>query len=193
MGAALEQLKRDEAELQAAVDALKAEEEAYAAKIKAFEDIIATQTGMKQAKAKNELAQLKSEDPLPLRRAKITAEAALRKAEKQRKVAEAAKVAAEAKKAALEEAERALERTAAELAEKEKALAAAVQELEAAYVELEQKMTETQAAMEEAKKSGGVAYGALWWAERQLYEADGYLPTSKMKYDHSKPFEYKEQ
>merc|ERR1712000_321787 len=73
--AALEQLKRDEAELQAAVDALKAEEEAYAAKIKAFEDIIATQTGMKQAKAKNELAQLKSEDPLPLRRAKITAEA----------------------------------------------------------------------------------------------------------------------
>jgi hypothetical protein len=42
----------------------------------------------------------------------ITAEAALRKAEKQRKVAEAAKVAAEAKKAALEEAERQLEKTA---------------------------------------------------------------------------------
>ena len=64
-------LRAAEAELQAAVDALKKEEEAYAAKIKAFEDIIATQTGMKQAKAKNELAQLKSEDPLPLRRAKV--------------------------------------------------------------------------------------------------------------------------
>jgi hypothetical protein len=67
----LQTLAEVEEELKAAVAALKAEEEAYAAKIKAFEEIIATQTGMKQAKAKNELAQLKSEDPLPLRRAKV--------------------------------------------------------------------------------------------------------------------------
>ena len=53
---------------------------------------------MKQAKAKNELAQLKGEDPLPLRRAKITQEAALRKVQKQRKLAEDAEAEAAAKK-----------------------------------------------------------------------------------------------
>jgi hypothetical protein len=39
-------------------------------------------------KAANELAQLKGEDPLPLRKAKITQEAALRKVEKERKITE---------------------------------------------------------------------------------------------------------
>ena len=77
---------------------MKAEEEAYQGKIRALEDVIAKESGMKQAKAKNELAQLKGEDPLPLRRAKITQEAALRKVQKQRKVAEDAEVEAAAKK-----------------------------------------------------------------------------------------------
>jgi hypothetical protein len=112
-------VKAAEAELQAAVDALKAEEEAYQGKIRALEDVIAKESGMKQAKAKNELAQLKGEDPLPLRRAKITQEAALRKVQKQRKLAEEAEAEAAAKKKALEEAERALEATARELAQKE--------------------------------------------------------------------------
>ena len=80
-------------------------------------------SGMQKAKATNELAQIKSEDPLPLRRAKITQEAALRKAQKQKKVADAATAAAEEKKAALEEAERALQQTAAELEQKEADLA----------------------------------------------------------------------
>ena len=39
-------------------------------------------------KAKQELAQLKGSDPLPLRKAKITQEAALRRVEKQRKETE---------------------------------------------------------------------------------------------------------
>ncbi len=42
-----------------------------------------------------ELAQLKQEDPLPLRKAKVTQEAALRKVEKERKAAEAATAALE--------------------------------------------------------------------------------------------------
>jgi chromosome segregation ATPase len=112
-------VKAAEAELQAAVDALKAEEEAYQGKIRALEDVIAKESGMKQAKAKNELAQLKGEDPLPLRRAKITQEAALRKVQKQRKLAEEAEAEAAAKKKALEEAERALEATVRDLAQKE--------------------------------------------------------------------------
>merc|ERR1712000_258846 len=47
-------------------------------------------------KAANELAQLLSEDPLPLRRAKITQEAAVKKAERASTAAESARQAAEA-------------------------------------------------------------------------------------------------
>ena len=46
-------------------------------------------------KAKNELAQLKAEDPLPLRKARITLEAALKRAEKTRAPFEAATKVAE--------------------------------------------------------------------------------------------------
>ena len=62
-----------------------------------------------------ELAQLKGQDPLPLRRAKITQEAAVRKVEAERKIATAArnkaeaerKVAEDKRKAAVAERERA--------------------------------------------------------------------------------------
>lgn len=219
--AATEALRRAEEEQQKAVDELKKEEEAYAAKCKALEDTIANTTGMKNAKAKNELAQLKQEDPLPLRRAKITAEAAVRKVQKQRKVAEAAERDAAAKKAALEQVEAELEATAAQLAAKEQELTAAkeaaaqkkreleaaqeearakeaelavaVQELEAAYTELNVKMEEAQTALAEIKSKPGVAWGAIWWMQRELFEVDSRLPTSKMKFDHSKPFEFKEE
>jgi len=60
----------------------------------------------KETKQKNELAQLLAEDPLPLRRAKLTTEAATKKAEKARIVADEALVEAEAK---FNEAERFLE------------------------------------------------------------------------------------
>jgi len=97
-----EELAKAKAELEAAVAALKAEEDAYQAKIAALEGTIAKETGMKQAKAKNELAQLKAEDPLPLRRAKITQEAALRKVQKQEKAVDAALADLTAKQSALE-------------------------------------------------------------------------------------------
>eukprot|EP01108_Squamamoeba_japonica_P007849 TRINITY_DN680_c0_g1_i6.p2 TRINITY_DN680_c0_g1~~TRINITY_DN680_c0_g1_i6.p2 ORF type:complete len:439 (-),score=220.63 TRINITY_DN680_c0_g1_i6:34-1350(-) len=255
--AATDALKAAEAELQAAVDALAAEEAAYKKKcddLQAKIDNPAT-SGMQKAKATNELAQFKSEDPLPLRRAKITQEAALRKAQKAAKAAEAATAAAEEKKAALVEAERALEATAAELAAKEAALAEkkaeaeakkadleakqaaaeakeaelsakkaeaeqkereleakkaeaeqkereleakqrelekAVAELEVAYTELGKQMDEAQQALQEIKAKGGVAHGALFFQERHLFEADKYMPTSKQRYDHKKPFVYQE-
>jgi len=83
------------------------EVDAALAEVKAQEDEIqrrteelkrrSTQGGVvQQNKAKNELAQLLAEDPLPLRRAKITLEAALKKAEKARAPFEAATLAAEA-------------------------------------------------------------------------------------------------
>jgi len=35
--------------------------------------------------------------------------------------------------------------------------------------------------LEEVKKKGGVAYGAIWWMERELKEKEKYLPQRKQK------------
>jgi len=90
-----------ENELKAALAALKEQEDAYQKK---KEELTAKAEGggVAAMRAKNELAQHLAEDPLPLRKAKLTTEAATKKAEKARKAAEDAAEAA-AKK--LQEAE----------------------------------------------------------------------------------------
>jgi DNA repair exonuclease SbcCD ATPase subunit len=75
-------------ELNAALNALHEEEASYNGKI---EDATKRSQGggvVSMNKAKAELAQLQAEDPLPLRRAKITTEAAVKKAEKTKRAAE---------------------------------------------------------------------------------------------------------
>jgi len=75
-------------ELNAAMAALKKEEDEYNGKI-ADAQTRSEQGGVvSRNKAKAELAQLQSEDPLPLRRAKITTEAAIKRAEKTKKAAD---------------------------------------------------------------------------------------------------------
>lgn len=115
-----EAVRKAEAELKAAVDDLKAQETAYAEKIKTLETKAndASASVVTKNKAANELAQVKSEDPLPLRKAKITQEASLKKTEKERKAAEKATVNLEVK----------------------------VKELEALFAEAEQKLKELQEA-----------------------------------------------
>jgi hypothetical protein len=82
---AIDDAKRLELELRAAGEDLRKQEEAYANRIKLLEEKIANpaSTTVQKSKASNELAQLKAEDPLPLRKAKLTQEAALRKVQKQ--------------------------------------------------------------------------------------------------------------
>lgn len=80
-------LEKLQADLKAAIDEMKKQEEEYNGKIAKLEAISNSDAGVvTKNRAKNELAQLKDEDPLPLRRAKITQQAALRKVEKQTKV-----------------------------------------------------------------------------------------------------------
>jgi len=121
-------------ELQAAVDELKKQEDAYNNKINELNAKAndPNATTVNRNKAANELAQVKSEDPLPLRKAKITQEAAVRKVEKE--------------------------------------------------------MKETRALIDQLKGKGGVAPGALWWLEREVFEADSRLPKAKQQFNHSKPF-----
>jgi len=93
-------------EQEAPFKAAQEEVDAALAEVKAQEDYKnnkteelkrkSTQGGIvQQNKAKNELAQHLAEDPLPLRKAKITLEAALKKAEKARAPFEAARKVAE--------------------------------------------------------------------------------------------------
>jgi len=132
----LERLQVTLKELQAAVDELKKQEDEYNKKIN---DLTAKSTDasasmVNRSKAANELAQVKAEDPLPLRKAKITQEAAVRKVEKE--------------------------------------------------------MKEIRVLIDQLKGKGGVAPGALWWMEREMFEADERLPRARQQYNHSKPFFY---
>jgi len=102
--AAVEDLKKQEEESKSKKDALRA---------KTTDGSLST---VQKSKAVNELAQLESEDPLPLRKAKITQEAALKKVEKERKAAQAVTAIAQEKVNAA---------TAATAAAKSKAEAAA--------------------------------------------------------------------
>lgn len=87
--------KKAQDELAASVAALAAEEKALADKLSGLEAIANGNDGVvKKNKAKNEIEQMKAEDPLPLRKAKITQAAALKKAEKATAAAEVALQAA---------------------------------------------------------------------------------------------------
>eukprot|EP00020_Sapocribrum_chincoteaguense_P013430 CAMPEP_0170734838 /NCGR_PEP_ID=MMETSP0437-20130122/2795_1 /TAXON_ID=0 /ORGANISM="Sexangularia sp." /LENGTH=331 /DNA_ID=CAMNT_0011073161 /DNA_START=98 /DNA_END=1093 /DNA_ORIENTATION=+ len=156
------ELATAEADLSAALAELKAQEDAYAAKIAELTDA-SSAGGVKGAKAANELAQLKEEDPLPLRKSKITQEAALRKVQKA--------------KAAVEESRRQQE--------------AAQAELDAAYVELQGKMAECEEELNQAAQKMTAGKGTIAWMKRELHEADFYLPTKQRKFDHTKDFDWK--
>jgi len=150
---ALAELKVAETELQAAVAELKKEEEAYNNKCKKLEAESTDQSLgiVKRNKAKNLLAQLLGEDPLPLRKAKITQEAALRRVEKQRKEAQVATKELEVQKAKVEEA----------------------------YAHAEEAVQEAKQFLEDVKKRGGPTHGSIWWMERELSEAQKYLPKRR--------------
>ena len=155
------------AENEKALEELHAQEEAYKQKKESLEK---TKNDMsigvvRRNKAANELDQLLSEDPLPLRKAKINQEATVRKMEKAAKPfneasakAEAAKNEADAKAAAAAEAKA---------------------QAEAAVQEAESMLQAAVDALNEAKKKGGVAHGAIWWMERSIEEKKKYMPGYK--------------
>jgi len=156
-----------EADLKAAIDDLKSQETAYQTQVKTLDDKSkdTSLSSVHRSKASAELAQLKQENPMPLRKAKITQEAALRKVEKERKAAEAATAVAAGK--------------AADAAAKSKALEEQKKKVEAAYVECENSLKEAQEFLELVKKKGGIPKGSMWWMERELTEAQKYMPKRK--------------
>jgi len=166
------------AEQQAAVDDLKAQEDAHAAKTKELE-AKAEAGGVSGMKAKNELAQHLAEDPLPLRKAKITATAAAKKTEKAKQSAEAAAQAAAEAKAKADAAAASAENDRLS-AEKAAAAAKSDQEAaEAAVQEGQKKLAEAEAFLEEQKAKGtGQTHGTFWWLDRELKERKDHMPKT---------------
>eukprot|EP00009_Paramoeba_aestuarina_P009185 CAMPEP_0201520460 /NCGR_PEP_ID=MMETSP0161_2-20130828/11374_1 /ASSEMBLY_ACC=CAM_ASM_000251 /TAXON_ID=180227 /ORGANISM="Neoparamoeba aestuarina, Strain SoJaBio B1-5/56/2" /LENGTH=290 /DNA_ID=CAMNT_0047918835 /DNA_START=60 /DNA_END=932 /DNA_ORIENTATION=+ len=83
-------------ELEKALAEVKSQEAARDEKTRILTEKSETGGVVSRNKAKNELSQHLAEDPLPLRKAKITLEAAVKKAEKATKAAEEARAKAEA-------------------------------------------------------------------------------------------------
>ena len=95
--------KAAQEEVEAALAEVHREEASYHGKIADAERRSTEGGAVSMGRAKNELAQLKAEDPLPLRKAKITLEAAQKRAEKARAPFLVAREAAEAARAAVED------------------------------------------------------------------------------------------
>jgi len=150
-----EKVKKAEAELKVAVDDLEKQEHDYKHQCdtlhaKAHDDKAGA---VSRNKAANELAQLKEKDPLPLRKAKITQEAALRAVQVQRKAAEEATVQCENEK----------------------------KKVEQAVEEANHKLAKAQEKLDEVSRKGGGGQGSLWWIQREIDEAKSFLPGGKKR------------
>jgi len=176
-----EEVKKAEAENKAALDELHRQEEEYNRKIN---DLTAKSTDssastVQKSKAANELQQLKGEDPLPLRKAKINQGATVRKCEKAAKDAQNQTAIVEQKTKEVEQAT---------LKQQEK-----VKQVEAAKKDAEEKEKESEKAaqianakfqeavnfLEEIRSRPGSSKGTIWYMNRELTEKKKYLPKSK--------------
>lgn len=181
-----------EAELQAAVDEITGLEEAKAQKIAAAQAIIddPKTSAMKRGVAVQERDSTKAEDPLPLRKAKITQGAALKKVEKARQIAEQETAkAAEAKRVsddaadaaakAKQEADDAADAAAvAKQAAEDAAEAAAVakERADQAREAAQEALAAAEQALADLKAKGGEApMGKLWWLDRVLKEKKKFM------------------
>ena len=140
------------------MDELHAQEKALADKIASLEKKSEEGGVVSRNRAKAELEQVKSEDPLPLRRAKLNQAATLKKSEKARKAAAEQKAKAEEVAA----------------------------QLEVASQEAEAKLNEALAYLDRVKSSGAGS-GQVWWLQREMYEKQQYLPKSKQTMAYPQP------
>lgn len=164
-------VKAAEAELQAAVDEITLLEKTKADKIAKCQSILDDDSagGVKRGRAVQEKAALEAEDELPLRKAKITQTAALKRVSKLRKKAEEATAAADGAKKEADAAKVAAD-------EAEAAAAAAKTAADAAKEAADKALAEAQAALDALKaKGGGSPQGKLWWMERTLEEKKKFM------------------
>jgi chromosome segregation ATPase len=156
-----DELRAAQQELEAALAEVKAQEDAYNSKKEELERKTKEGGVVAQNKAKNELAQHLAEDPLPLRRAKITQEAAVKKAEK---ATAAAQVAADAATSARTAAEAAANQASQARASAEEAARQATQARTAA----EEAARQAENARKKSEAAKAAAEAALEEARQRL-------------------------
>lgn len=203
--------KQVAADMKAATEALENEEKAYNDKIetltaKSQDPNLST---VKRGSFVNQLAQLKAEDPLPLRKAKVTQKAALKKqkkitkqltkltaktkeqeekakqeaknaAESKTQADEAAVAAAEAKK----EADNAEVRSAEAKKEADDSAQAAAESEQKASDALDAAtaaFNEARKVLEDLKNSDTPPSGRIWWMQRVMQEKEKFMPKRKKK------------
>jgi len=166
--------QRAQEELKAALAELKSQEDAFNSKTdelkRRSED--ESVSVVNRNKAKNELAQHLNSDPLPLRKAKITQEAAVKKAERATAAAADARKAAEVARKAAEDSRR-----VAEAATRASAQAKAASD--AAVEDAQRQVQKAEDYLNEVKRKPGQAQGALWWIQRGLDDAKKFMPERK--------------
>eukprot|EP00013_Stygamoeba_regulata_P021015 CAMPEP_0177651228 /NCGR_PEP_ID=MMETSP0447-20121125/12418_1 /TAXON_ID=0 /ORGANISM="Stygamoeba regulata, Strain BSH-02190019" /LENGTH=323 /DNA_ID=CAMNT_0019154259 /DNA_START=31 /DNA_END=999 /DNA_ORIENTATION=+ len=143
--------KAAQEELEAALAEMKAQEDAYNNKTAQLKQQSEEGGVVSRNRAKVQLDAHLAEDPLPLRRAKLTTEAARKKAEKARAPFEAATQIAVAARA----------------------------EADAAVEEAARLVADAEAFLEEVRNRPGSAKGTFWWMDRELTEIKKYKPTSR--------------
>jgi len=159
-------------ELEVALKEVKEQEDAFNNKTADLQRKSAEGSVVAQNKAKNELAQHLASDPLPLRKAKITQEAAVKKADRATKLAADARIAAEA---AIVEAEKAT----VQAGKAREASEEATREAEAAVDAMQGKLDEAEAFLNSVKAKPGKAMGTIWFMERELHEKKKFMPERK--------------
>ena len=180
-------------EVETALADVKAQEDAYNGKTEQLKKASEEGGVVSRNKAKVSLDAHLAEDPLPLRKAKITLEAARKRADKARapfqaatEVAADARAKAEEARAEAQVARRAAEAARADATARREQAAAARQTAEAAKARAEEAVAAAQAAvaeaeafLEELKACPGSGQGALWWIDRELVEKKKYMPVSR--------------
>jgi len=181
--------KAAQEELSAAVKDLKQQEDEYNNKTESLKKKSEEGTGVQQNKAKAELAQHLATPTLPLQRAKITQEAALKKANKAAATAVEARAASEKARSAAEGAAREAssarhqaEEQARQASAARDASAKATAAAEAALDDCRERVEEAEVYLAEVKSKPGSGKGAIWWMERELHDAKAYLPEKKGGY-----------
>ena len=165
---------------------MQREEDAYNNKTADLKAKSETGGAVSMNRAKNELAQHLAGETLPLKKAKITAEAAAKRNERAvnaaataRQSAEAAAREATAARQAADADANAATQARQEAERRRHASAEAKAAADAALTRAEEALAEAEAFLEVVKKTAGGGKGALWWIERELHEQKKYLPTSR--------------
>jgi len=178
--------KAAQEEVEAALAEVRAQENAYNEKTAQLKKDSEEGGVVSRNRAKVQLDAHLAEDPLPLRKAKITLEAANKKAERARAPFQAATEIATAARAKAEDARLEAEAARKEAeADRQKAEAARSEAEEAkgraeeAVAAAQAAVAEAEALLEEIKASSGSGQGALWWIDRELTEKKKYMPVSK--------------